>query len=73
MKKDMLTTWAERKKYVYASSALAGMFLFLTLILSKLGIAGAWMAVVTGFATVASLIYLFVHIYIISFSDCEDF
>ena len=72
-KRKMLTTWAARKTYIYASAALAGTFGILTLILSHLGIAGAWMAVLTGFCTVASLIYLFVHIYIISFSDCEDF
>lgn len=72
-KKTMLITWATRKPYILASAKLAGMFLILTLILPNFGFPGIWMAILTGISTCLSLIYLFVHIYIISFNDCADF
>lgn len=73
MEKKQLTTWVTRKKYIYASAALIGTFGILTLILPHFGFAGVWLAIMTGLATAASIIYLFVHIYIIFYNDCKDF
>lgn len=73
METKLLSTWSERKKYIFATTKLTAVFLILTLILPTFGLAGIWMGILTGFATVASLICLFVHIYIVSFSDCKDF
>lgn len=67
-------TWDERKKYILSSSAMTIGLLILTLILApNFGTAGTLMSIVTGLATTAALVFVFIHIYVVFFNDLDNF